>query len=166
MDNVVYLKNMATREMVSKLQTLLVNTVVRNKHKTMSSIREQVSQHFEDSYPNIDQCRYSCKELGIKKVGEFYEYIPVRDEDKFRDCYRCKNNKSLKDFRKVYQHAFGDIGFDNRLVICNFCIEEEESITGESKAELIGIYAMTQKDYKNVLDEDMYNRFWEKALYG
>ena len=79
---------------------------------------------------------------------------------------RCDSKKLEKRFRKMYLHAHGDIGFNNRLVICNDCIAEEESITGESKAELVGIYAMTQKDYKNVLDEDMYNRFWEKALYG
>ena len=75
-------------------------------------------------------------------------------------------NHLNKYFRKCYPHAFGDIGFDNRLVICNDCIEEEERITGETKAELIGIYALLQKNYKNVLSKNMYRRFWEKALYG
>jgi hypothetical protein len=166
MSKVVYLKNMATQEMIKQLHKLIVNTVVRNNHTTIQEIRASIIQHFDNEYPNLDQLRYAFKELGITKEKDIYVYKPKENKDKFRTCYRCSNNHLNKYFRKCYPHAFGDIGFDNRLVICNDCIEEEERITGETKAELIGIYATLQKNYKNVLSKDMYRRFWEKALYG
>jgi hypothetical protein len=166
MKNVVYLKNMATQEMIKKLHTLLVNTVVRNNYTTVHEIRTSVIQHFDGDYPNIDQLRYAFRELGITKEKDKYVYQPKENTEDFRICYRCDCKRLNKSFRKCYPHAYGDIGFDNRLVICNVCIEEEERITGQKRAELIGIYALTQLKYKNVLDKTMYKRYWEKYLYG
>ena len=50
------------------------------------------------------------------------------------------------------------------LVLIIDCIEEEESITGESKAELYGIYAYLQQRYGENIDKSMYTRFWEPAM--
>ena len=64
----------------------------------------------------------------------------------------------------MYLHAHGDIGFNDRLFICNDCIAEEENITGESKTELYGIYAYLQQRYGENIDKSMYKRFWEVVL--
>ena len=107
---------------------------------------------------------YKQTKLWLDKWRVPYVDIYMRPTDDTRSDKAVKSDfiKTFTEDKKEKIH----FAIDDRLVICNFCIEEEESITGESKAELVGIYAMTQKDYKNVLDEDMYNRFWEKALYG
>tara|TARA_Y100001936_G_C16073423_1_gene672344 strand:- start:2353 stop:2853 length:501 start_codon:yes stop_codon:yes gene_type:complete len=165
MNNVVYLKNMATQDMIKKLHKLLINIVSRNNYTTTTEILKVISQHFDSEYPNIDQLRYALRDIGIVKEKKFYVYKPENNVIEYRKCYRCLKNKNFKLFRKCYPKAYGDIGYNNRLVICNDCIEEEESITGETKKELIGIYALLQKTYKNDLDYKMYNKFWEKYLY-
>jgi len=166
--NVVYLNNMATQTVINKALQIVDNIVKRNPNIKMQEIVKHAQKHFDFAYPNSSQVRGLLKRAGytwtktqdgFRWVKTDNGYIPVT-----RTCMRCDNKKSEKRFRKMYLHAHGDIGFDNRLVICNDCIAEEESITGEPKSELYGIYAYLQQRYGESIDKSMYKRFWEVVL--
>ena len=161
---------MATQSVISKAVLIVDNIVKRNPNIKMADIVNHAQKHFDFAYPNDSQVRGLLKRAGYSWTKTETGFCWVKTDDTYspatRTCMRCDSKKLEKRFRKMYLHAHGDIGFNNRLVICNDCIEEEERITGETKAELIGIYATLQKNYKNVLSKNMYRRFWEKALYG
>ena len=76
-----------------------------------------------------------------------------------KKCWRCQILKLKKNF----YHNYNELR-NNCLNICNDCIKEESSITGESLRELRGIYTHLQRDYKDKIDESHYKRFWEKAI--
>ena len=166
--NVVYLDNMATQTVINKAVQIVDNIVKRNPNIKMSEIVKHAQKHFDFAYPNDSQTRGLLKRAGYVWTKTENGFTWIKTEDTYlpptRTCMRCDNKKLEKQFRKMYLHVHGDIGFNNRLIICNDCIEEEESITGESKKELYGIYAYVQQKYGKNVDKYMYRRFWECVL--
>ena len=166
--NVVYLDNMATQTVITKAVNIVDNIVKRNPNIKMSDIVKHAQKHFDYAYPNASQVRGLLKRAGYTWTKTQDGFCWVKTDNGYspitRTCMRCDEKKLEKRFRKMYLHAHGDIGFNNRLVICNDCIAEEESITGESKAELYGIYAYLQQRYGQSIDKSMYKKFWEVVL--
>ena len=159
---------MATQSVISKAVLIVDNIVKRNPNIKMADIVNHAQKHFEFAYHNDSKVRGLLKRAGYSLTKTETGFCWVKTDDTYspatRTCMRCDSKKLEKQFRKMYLHAHGDIGFNNRLVICNDCIAEEESITVESKAELYGIYAYLQQRYGENIDKSMYTRFWEPAM--
>jgi len=164
--NIVYLNNMATQELIRKAESIVCNIVERNPNLKIPEISELAQKNFDFAYPNINQVRNILKKQGYVWNKEPKAWLQTSEPaGKIqRTCMRCDETKYEKLFRKVYPHVYGDVGYGNRLVICNSCILEESNITGESSTELIGVYAYLQQRYKNNLEKYMYRKFWEKLL--
>ena len=164
--NLLYLTNMATQEYIRKLEGLVSRVIIRNPELSRNQITKRISEHFEVE-PSAAQVMYVIKNLGYRRNNQTKQYEKVTKARTVatRKCMRCGENKTLKGhFKKYYNVEYGDIGFDNYLVICVSCVQEESHITGENISELNGVYALLQQRYQNVLDESMYDRYWELAL--
>lgn len=159
---------MATQKLIAKAQKILHNIVSRNPDAKMKEIVRLAQSHFDFAYPNDNQVRDILKKSGYRweKTENGYRWLLTGNayEMPSGECMRCEETKKERNFRKVYVHVYGNIGHNNRLIICNKCISEEHGVTGETIAELVGIYAYMQKEYLGYLDKSMYSRFWEKAL--
>ena len=76
-----------------------------------------------------------------------------------KKCWRCHKLRLLTKFYLNYQRLRNE-----RLNICEDCINEESKATGESIRELRGIYVEMQLNYRDKIDESNYKRFWLKAI--
>ena len=153
---------MVTENKMVELEKIVTNIVARNDLRFMRHIQGLAQKHFDiPNYPTEGQVRYTMKKAGIKKGKN--GFFVIVEEDVFtpvsRICMRCDTNKILKSFPKVYGHSVNN-GY---LLICRDCIYEESKFTFEKTAEIRGVYAYMEVMYQNVIDKEMYNRFWEKA---
>jgi len=164
---VIYLNNMATQEYIKKLEGIIKRVLERKPELTIKEITKLIEPHFTEKKPKYAQVAYVIKYLGYRRnlKGHIYEQVVKPKEVEIRTCMRCDTEKELKgNFKKYYNKEYGDIGFGNYLMICAQCVRDESKITGETIAELNGIYAYLQKKYNKVLDKSMYEKFWEPAL--
>ena len=117
---------MATQSVISKAVLIVDNIVKRNPNIKMADIVNHAQKHFDFAYPNDSQVRGLLKRAGYSWTKTETGFCWVKTDDTYspatRTCMRCDSKKLEKRFRKMYLHAHGDIGFNNRLVICNDCI--------------------------------------------
>tara|TARA_B100000029_G_C17329095_1_gene871018 strand:- start:234 stop:728 length:495 start_codon:yes stop_codon:yes gene_type:complete len=147
---------------IKEISKVVINIVKRNKVTKLSDIQDKIrALDYPKKYSTYNNLKYVMKYVGIDKLDKQYTFVNLTENHKeTKECWRCEESKVLGSYKKCYRYI------REPLNICNDCIKEEHSITGESIPELNAIYEYLQYRYANTLDKSMYGKFWERALYG
>ena len=141
----------------------LLQIVKSNKIKNMVKLGQMLTDlGFDERFSYHYNMVYVLKYHDIYKRNGHYQYIDPKSmdytDDLYLECWRCDKKQ------KFTEHPLGVTWIKARLKICKSCLREENLITGESYAELIGIYSFLQHHYSYRLEKWMYRRFWECVL--
>ena len=162
----VYLYMQESAFSIKEIETVrkpIFQIIKTNRIKNMVRLGEMlVELGYDERFAFHYNMVHILKYFDIYKREGRYQHIDpetIQDSD-MMICWRCDKRQKYPEYPK------GVSVIKARLKICRTCLREENLITGESFAELVGIYSYLQFKYSNVLDKSMYEKFWELALYG
>lgn len=151
-----------TQKELKQMRKPLFQIIKTNRMTNMVKIGKMlVELGFDEKCSFHYNMVYILKYFDIHKLEGYYQHVDpetITDSHDYVECWRCEKNQKFPEFPK------GVNELKSRIKICRTCLREENLVTGESIAELVGIYSYLQHRYRHCLEKWMYRRFWEPIL--